>query len=452
MSDTSGDLTKGKISLKMIQLAAPMTIGILAVMSVALVDTYFISKLGTAPLTAISFSFPVTLTITSLSIGLGAGASSMVSRIIGEGNREQAKRVTTHSIILGIVLVILICTIGFLTIRPLFSVLGASGESLDLIVRYMRIWYISMPFLIIPMVANAVIRSVGDAFWPSFIMVSSAIINIALTPLLIFGGWIIPAMDIEGAAVATLIARALTLVLSLSILIFREKLIEFCLPDIKTLAESFTKIVKIAGPVSLGNMVNPLGITLVTSILATFGEPTVAAFGVATRIESFASIPMLALSSAIGPVCGQNWGAGKRDRIVDALKFSFVSCLVWSLVAAAILYVLSQTLAQSFSPDDDVARRVVTYLIIVPVSLWGYGVIIVSAGAFNAVGNSVTGLGVYLLRTAALYVPVSWLVSIYLDSTAVFIGIAICNAIAGILAATFSLYWFGKRAEECKTA
>lgn len=335
-----------------------------------------------------------------MAIGLGTGAASVVSRMIGADDRDAAKRIVTDSLVLGLILVIILCAIGFLTIRPLFLLLGAKVETLEFIVRYMKIWYASMPFLVIPMIANAIIRSVGDAFWPSAIMVTSAIINIALTPLMIFGWGSVPAFGIEGAAWATLIARVFTFVMALLVLIYREKLIEITIPAFNILAKSWRDVIVIAGPAAAGNMVNPVGITIVTAILAVLGEATVAAFGVATRIESFAAIPMLALSAAIGPVVGQNWGADKKERITEALKFCYAICFGWTILLSGLLYYFGEWIVSQFSNDQTVITEAALYLQIVPISLWGYGITVVAAGAFNAIGKSMTGLGIYLIRTA----------------------------------------------------
>lgn len=426
---------------KLIGLALPMMFGIIAVLSVSLVDTYFVGRLGTNPLAALSFTFPVTLAVSSLSIGLGAGAASVVSRAIGASDRDDAKALSTAALCLSVLIVIAISTLGYFTIRPLFSLLGAQGEVLDMIVRYMRIWYMTMPFLVVPMVANAIIRAVGDAFWPSLIMVGAAVVNIATTPAFIFGFGPVPALDIEGAAWGTFVARFTTLIFALYIIIKREKLVDFTLPPIRELMSSWWRVLKVAVPAALGNMTNPVGIAVVTAIIAGYSASTVAAFGVATRVESFACIPMLALSSAIGPMAGQNWGAEQKDRVVRALILSYGMCVIWAVVLTAVLWILGPSIAGIFASDATVADEAARYLKIVPMTLWGYGVVIIGAGAFNALGKSVTGFAFYLTRTALLYVPLSFIGSLLAGSEAVYIGIALSNALAGATVAGVSLWW-----------
>ncbi|MEM8750666.1 MAG: MATE family efflux transporter [Pseudomonadota bacterium] len=416
----SGELTTGPVWKNLLFLAGPMIFGIVAVISVSLVDTYFVGQLGTKELAALSFTFPVSLTISSLAIGLGAGASSVVSRATGSGDEGDAKRLATDSLVLSTVLVLLISAIGYFTIRPLFSVLGASGEVLDIVERYMQIWYISMPFLVVPMVANAIIRAVGDALWPSTVMVLAALLNMAVTPIFIFGWGPVPALNVEGAAWGTLVARVFTLVFAFWLITRVRRMVIYSLPSWSDLQKSFAKVLKVALPASFGNAVNPIGIAVVTAFLATYGDDVVAGFGTATRLESFAVVPMLALSSAIGPFAGQNWGAGQFNRVSQALKVSYAACFVWAMVLSVVFWLGSDAIVGLFTSDPEVIDTASAYVTIVPLSVWGYGWIIVAAGAFNSIGKSLTGLSLYLTRTALLYVPLSFVASLLAQSWSVF--------------------------------
>lgn len=443
-SSNSRDLTQGAVWRKLLQLAGPMVFGIVAVLSISLADTYFTGLLGEAEQAALSFTFPVTLTITSLAIGLSAGAASLVSRAVGGDEMGNARRYSTDALFLATVLVIIITVIGYFSIRPIFGLLGAEGEVLDLIERYMQVWFYSMPFLVVPMVANGIVRAVGDAFWPSLIMIGSAIVNIATTPIFTFGWGPIPAMDIEGVGWGTFLARVLTLIFGLFIVIRRENLVDFAIPELGTLVKGWGEVLRIGLPAAFGNAVNPIGIAVVTAIIATFGASTVAAFGVATRIESFASIPMLALSSAIGPMSGQNWGAGNKDRVRKTLLLCYKICVGWALILAILFYFAGEPIAGLLAANNAIAQDAALYLKIVPISLFGYGIAIVTAGMFNALGRSVTGLGVYLARTMMLYVPLAWIGSLIAGEAAIYVGIAIANGLAGLIVAIFALRWLKK--------
>lgn len=447
------DLSEGPVSRRLAELAGPMALGIFAGMTVALVDAYFLGRLGTEELAAISFTFPVVFTVMSVSIGLGAGAASVVSRAIGKGDREEVRRLATDSIGLAVVVVAIVSTLGWLTARPLFAALGAEGEVLHHVVGYMRIWYVGMVFLVVPMVANNILRAGGDAVVPSAIMVAVAVINLALDPLLIFGLWGLPRLEVEGAAWASLIARAVTAVISLGVLIGRERLIAFAVPPMATLVASWRRVLSIGLPAAFGNAVNPLGIALVTALIAGFGTSSVAAFGVATRIEAFAAIPMLALSAAIGPVAGQSWGAGRCERVPRALRVAYAFCAAWSVAAAAAFWLSAPAVARLFTDEPAVAEEAAAYLRIVTITAAGYGVVVIAAGAYNALGRPMTALGYHLLRTAALYVPAAWLAARLGGPAAVFWAIAAANLAAGLLVAWRSERWLAQAdADDCRPA
>ncbi|MBY6205330.1 MATE family efflux transporter [Halomonas denitrificans] len=441
------DLTSGPVSVNLLRLAGPMLFGIAAVISVQLVDTYFVGRLGTDALAALSFSFPVALTLTSLSIGLAAGAASVVSRAVGEGQQDRMHRRATDALLLASVIAVLMAAVGILLVRPLFQLLGAQGDVLDLVVAYMRIWFLSLPFVVVPMVANAMVRACGDAFWPSFIMIAASVVNAAVTPLLIFGWGPVPGLGIEGAAVGTLVARVLSLAMALYLVLKRDRLVEARVPAVRPFLRSAREVLWIGLPAAIGNASNPAGIAVATALIAVLGSQVVAGFGVATRLEAFAILPMLALSSAIGPMAGQNWGAGEIGRVRKALGIAYAICAGWSLLLAGLFALFGQTIAGWFASETSVAEEAARYLHIVPISLWGYGVAIVAAGGFNGLGKSLTGLSYSLTRIAVFYVPMVWIASRIDGSETVYAAIAAANGLAGIAIAWHSLRWL-KKAEQ----
>lgn len=441
------DLTSGPVSINLLRLAGPMLFGIAAVISVQLVDTYFVGRLGTDALAALSFSFPVALTLTSLSIGLAAGAASVVSRAVGEGEQRRLHRRATDALLLAAVIAVLMAATGILLVRPLFQLLGAEGEVLELVVAYMRIWFVSLPFVVVPMVANAMVRACGDAFWPSFIMIAASVLNAAVTPLLIFGWGPVPGLGIEGAALGTLVARVLSLGMALYLVLKRDRLVEARVPEARTFLRSAREVLWIGLPAAIGNASNPAGIAVATALVAVLGSQVVAGFGVATRLEAFAILPMLALSSAIGPMAGQNWGAGEIGRVRKALGIAYAVCAGWSLLLAGVFALFGQTIAGWFASEGAVAEEAARYLHIVPISLWGYGVAIVAAGGYNGIGKSLTGLSYSLTRIAVFYVPMVWIASRIDGSETVYMAIAAANGLAGIAIAWHSLRWL-KRAEQ----
>jgi Na+-driven multidrug efflux pump len=294
------------------------------------------------------------------------------------------------------------------------------------------------------MLSNAMVRANGDSKRPSLIMIGDAAMNVVLTPLLVFGVGPLPALGIEGAALGTLIARCLASMAALHLVVRGEGLVEICVPDRRAFAGSARRILAIGVPAAVGNASNPAGMAVATALIAVLGSQTVAGFGVATRLEAFAILPMLALSSAIGPMTGQNLGADRVDRARRALVVAYLLCAGWSIVLAGAFALFGTALAGVFASEQAVAEEAAQYLHIVPISLWGYGVAIVAAGGFNGLGKPLTALGYSLTRILLFYVPLVWIASRIDGSRTVYLAVAIANALAGLAIAAHSLRLLGR--------
>lgn len=438
------DLTEGPVAGHLARLGLPMVIGVAAVLSVSLADTFFLGKLGTDELAAISFTFPVVLTITSLGIGMSAGASSVASRAIGRGDRGQTKRLATDSVVLAFLIVAAVSVAGWFAARPLFALIGADGQVLDMVTAYMRVWFVGVPFLVVPMVAMGLIRANGDSTAPSMVMVAGALINVGLDPVFIFGLGPLPALGVEGAAWATLSARCVMFVAALAIVIFRDDLLTAAVPTVSEFMSSAAKVLRVGLPAAGSNMINPLSISIVTAMLAAYGNETVAAFGVATRVETLTTIPMLALSSAIGPVAGQNWGREFPERTKRAMQVSFAFVVICGLVLGSLFFVFGNAIVGIFTDDSVVQNIAVSYLLFVGITLGGYGIVINASAAFNAIDKAVIGLLFTVLRSFVLYVPLAYAGTMFGPPWVVFGGIAITNVIAGTLVAILA-FWTLRR-------
>ena len=425
-------LTEGNVSSTLVKLTLPLVWGVFAIIAFNLVDTYFVGQLGTEPLAAMSFTFPVVMTLGSLSMGLGVGASSVISRAIGEGDRQRVQKFTTNSLTLAITAVVIFVALGFVTIDPLFTALGASAEVLPLIRDYMQIWYVGMIFLVVPMVGNSAIRASGNTVTPSVIMIIAAGINIILDPLLILGLGGFPRIELQGAAIATVISRAITLIAALFVLHFKERMLYLKLPSIQDTLWCWKDILYVGLPAAGSSMINPISIGVITSILAAFGSQTVAAFGVASRIESFALIALTALSAAIAPFIGQNWGAKQYARVGKALQISFLFCFFWGLMVTAILAATAPTLIAFFNPDPEIIAIASRYLWIVPISYAGAGIILIASSASNALGKPIPSVVMTVARMFVLYIPLAYVGGKFYGVNGIFVAACISNLVVGI--------------------
>ena len=282
-------------------LAVPMAIGFVAMNSYAIADTYFVGRLGTLPLAAMGFTFPVSFAMIAVGLGVGIATSSVVARLLGSGNRETVQRIVTHALVLGFMVGLILLAIGLATMEPMFRSLGADERTLPLIREYMRVFYFGSAFVILPMVGNFAIRATGNALAPSVIMVFAALTNIVLDPLLIFGLFGFPRLELAGAAIATVVTNFATVVASIAVLYYRERLILPRYLRLEGLWDSWSRLLHVAVPATTTNLFIPVITAVITALVAGFGPEAVAGFGVATRLEAVVFVVIFALQSSLAP-------------------------------------------------------------------------------------------------------------------------------------------------------
>ena len=427
-------LTEGPIGRTLAGLSVPMLFGILSIALFNLVDTWFVSLLGGTELAAISFTFPVVMVIGSVTMGLGIGASSVVSRAIGAGKNDDVRRYTTDALMLALTIVVVLSVVGWFTIDPLFRAMGASDATLPHIRAYMRVWYLGMVFLVVPMVGNSAIRAPGDTRTPATIMVGAGLLNAVLDPILIFGLGPIPAMGLGGAAWATVVARAVALAMSMRVLHGRERMIDWTWIGPRKGVRSWKAILAVGLPAAATNVVVPLSFGVVTGLVARHGEFAVAALGVGSRVEFLATMVVMAVGAGLGPFAGQNWGAGHRDRLGRALTLSGRFSLVWGLLTWGAFAATGSLVARAFTPDPSTADLIVVYLWLLPLSHGLLGVQMVTAATFNAINRPLNAAALSLLKAPVLVLVLAWAGNELFGIAGIFAGMALSNVVVGTLA------------------
>lgn len=433
-------LVDGKVSQHLLRMTVPMIWGLIAVIGFNIADTYFVGQLGTDELAAISFTFPVVMVVISISVGFGSGAASVVARALGAGDKGRARQLVTAALLLAALVGLGLMAFGLAISDPLFRLLGAEERLLPLIHDYIDLWFVAIPFFLVPMCGNGCLRGAGDTRLPSMIMIFAAILNIVLDPLLIFGLWGFPRMEMEGAALATLIARAAALVASLSVLHFRERMIAWRLPGLSTLLGCWAAVIHVGIPAAGTQMIKPIGLAVVTALVAGFGSVSVAGFGVATRLEAFFFVPLFAVASVIGPVAGQNGGARRYDRVEEAMRFSYLLCALFGGGAALVLALAGPFFASLFNENPEVIEAAALYLWIVPVTYFFEGMLFSVTGALNGLGKPAPAILLAAAKVFGLYLPLAWLGQAVFGLHGIFAAAAIANLLGG-----GASWWWMKR-------
>ena len=434
MQELKAKLTEGPVGRHLVDMTLPVLLGVATMMGQAFIDAWFLGRVGDRALAAHAFSFPILMIVTSVAIGLGAGTSSVVARAIGAHDLRRARRLATDSLFLSFLITAGFCVLGVLTINPLFRLLGAPDDMIPMIRSFMLILYSGVPFVVVGMVGMASMRATGDTRLPSKLMILGSILNVLLDPIFIFGFGPIPALGLNGAAVAALMARGVIFVGALYLLRGRLNMISFNRPDPVELRQSWRDILHVGIPAAGTNAIVPIATAIIIAMIAGYGPEAVAGFGVASRIESLVLVMFYALSAVIGPFVGQNLAAGKELRIMEALRLCMIFCVVAGLVGAGVLALSAGFLPTLFSDNDDVVRVTRLFLWIAPLGYGGYGLVMVMNASFNGLGKPMPGVVVSLLRTIILYVPLALIAEHYYGMVGIFAAYTAANVFTGFVA------------------
>jgi len=422
----------GPVGRVLYKLTLPMVIGIIAVFFFNLVDTFFIALLGTQSLAAVSFTMPIAMIVMNLAIGLGIASSALIARATGARNHLLAQQYVAASLLLTLVLAIVMLIFGLLFNDDVFILLGAGEELLPLIWQYMQFWWPGVVVMMLMIVINSNMRAVGNTKLPSMMMLGSAVLNAILDPILIFGIGPIEGMGVAGAALAsTLCWLAVVLVMIYSLA--KIDLLHWGELTFKALLNIWQRLMSLGIPAIITNVLVPVASGFLLVMIAPMGEQTVAAFGVGARIEPFAIVAILALTSTIPVFVGQNFAAGQHDRIWQALSIAVRFILLWQIVVWLILWAVSPFLATIFSQDQVVIDQIVNYLMIMPVGYAGMGIVLCANSALNALQKTSISMLLNLVRLSIFYVPLAWLGGHFYGFEGLLLGASLGNLIAGFL-------------------
>ncbi|MGB0467827.1 MAG: MATE family efflux transporter [Pontibacterium sp.] len=431
---TKPDMLRDEIKPTLVKMTVPMMMGIVSLMLFNLADLYFVGKLGIEPLAALGFTFPVCFSITSLAIGLGIGTSATLARLIGSGRHQEASSLSTDNLLMtGIVITFIAIGCQFL-IGPLFRLMGASENLIPYINAYMSTWFWGSTFLVLNMVGNSCMRASGDTKTPAKIMAFSSVLNVLLDPLLIFGWGPVPALGVQGAAVASVMAWGITCCIGFHILFHRRGLLVVQPIQPARMWRHWREVMKIGLPAALSNMMTPVANGVLTALVAAYGAEAVAAFGVGSRLESLSLLACLALSMTLPPFVSQNFGAGQVQRVNKSYKYAMQFALCWQLLIYILLVLMADRIAGIFSDNAAVQDWIGIWILIVPVGFGFQAATFLTASSFNALHQPFRAMRISITRLFVFYVPLGWLGAHFFDLKGMFAGLVLANALTALVA------------------
>lgn len=432
-------ITKGPILSSLMKLALPLMIGQLIQTFYNLVDTLWVGKLGSEAVAAVSISFPIVFLMISLAAGLTIAGTALIAQNKGAGKHEEVDKILGQLLSFVGILSVVLAIIGFIFSKQFITWMGAEPQIIGDAAGYLRIIFVGVPFMFIFFIFSAALRGIGDTFTPMIMTLFSVGLNVILDPLLIFGIGPFPEMGVHGAALATIIARALAAVYALSILISGRKNLHLKLKYLKPDFEIIKRVVKIGFPSSVQQSMLSIAQILMTSLVAGFGTATIAAYGIGNRIINVAAMLVMGISTATTTMVGQNIGAGEKVRSEKIAKVSVA--LTFGLLTALglLIFIIPSQLVGAFNKEAEVLLYGSSYLKITALFLGAMGIRMVINGVFRGAGKTTTTMIISIIAFWALRIPIAYILSNLLgwNQSGIWWGIAASDGISAVI----SIVW-----------
>lgn len=432
-------LTPSSASLarRLFSMTWPMLAGVVALMSFQLADSVFVGMLGTEPLAAMGFTMPINQLMIGIQIGTGIAATALISRAIGAGNEEYAKRLSTLVLMIGGSLMALVALVVFLLKQPILHALGAGEEVFAYTDSYWLPWLLSSWSHAFLYFGNSLCRAHGNTRLPGLMMVATSLINIILDPIFIFVlGWGLP-----GAAFATITACVLGSVVIYS-QVLKQHWLTFNIRQLELLP-ALGNIAKISLPAMLSQLMPGMAALLATRIVASFGATAIAAWALGTRLETFSIVIVLALTMSMPPMLGRMLGARDLTQVHKLIWLSVRFILVLQLCIALFWLLIRPWMIGLVAPEPATAQYLSSYMLIVPISYSMLGVCILLVSSCNALGMPMRAVLTSMIRLFACYLPCVSLGAWLGGMTGIYLGVLFGNILAGLLA--WQLYRQGFR-------
>ena len=429
-----GKFVTGSTLGHVITMTATGSIGLMAVFAVDALNLFYISLLGHQELAAaIGYAGTLLFFNTSISIGLSIAATALTSRALGRGRRDEARQLAGASLALIGTIMGVLAVLQFPLLRPMVHAIGARGETAEFAVTVMQIVMPSVPLLGLGLCLSGLLRAVGDARRAMYVTLGAAAAVAVLAPLLIFGLH----LGINGAALATGLARAAMVAIGWHGLVRVHGLI--ARPGGAVFAREWRPFMAIGLPAVLTQVATPVGNVVVTASIATFGDDAVAGWAVIARLIPVAFGAIFALSGAVGPILGQNYGARRFDRLRSTVHNSFWVALVYVLAVWAILALLSGPIASVFGAKGQARELIVFFCVFVAGSFIFDGLLFVANATFNNLGFALYSTLLNWGRATLGVVPFVWLGAHWFGATGVLAGYGLGVVAFGIVGAVLCL-------------
>jgi len=397
----SHDLTVAPIPQLIRRLAIPAGTGFFFNTMFNVVDTWYGGKLSTTALAAMSLSFPVFFIVLAMGTGLSTGATTLIGHALGRGNPDEARCYISQALSFALINAIALTVGGLLATKPIFTFMGAQGEYLALAISYMQVIFSGCVFFMFNFVMSAILNAHGNTHTYRNFLITGFFLNLALDPWFMYGGFGLPAMGLPGVAMATVTIHAMGNIFLFSRL-FRSGILEdFRYRDLLPNWQCYRELARQGFPSALNMMTVSLGIFIITWFVGRYGKEAVAAYGIATRIEQIALLPIMGLNTSTLALTAQNFGARRTDRIRQVLRVSLRYGFTLAALGTVAALLLTSQLMSGFSSDPQVIAVGVRFLRIEAFVFPAYVLLYICISAMQGIKQPLFALWIGLYRQIA---------------------------------------------------
>jgi len=442
VSGTEQDFTEGRLSRAIFLLSVPMVLEMVMESIFALVDIYFVSKLGSDSVATVGLTESVITIVYAIASGLSMATTSIVARRIGEKDRDKAGRAAFQSIITGVFASLIISIPGIIYSSEILRLMGANDNIVKELSSYTSIMMYGNIVIMLLFIMNAVLRSSGDAAISMRVLWLGNIINIILDPCLIFGWGPFPELGIAGAAIATTTGRGIAVLYQLYLLFFGKRRVKILREHMRINFTLIGHILKISFGGIGQNLIATSSWIGLMRIVSMFGSSAIAGYTIAMRIIIFALLPSWGISNAAATLVGQNLGAKKPERAERAVWLTAVANMILLGSFGLVMVLFPATFIGLFINDSDVVASGIYGLRIISIGFVAYALGMVLVNAFNGSGDTITPTRINIVAFWIIEIPIAYLLAVKsgLDENGVFVAIVISESLMTIM----SLYFFRK--------
>lgn len=392
----------------LLTLGVPMMIGMMVSALYNLVDAYFVGRLGTSQIGAISVVYPIGVIVLGFALLFGSGAASYLSRLLGKKSYQEASECASTALLTSLVVGGFVIVLILFFLEPVLKILGATDTILPFAKEYAAIFIVGLVFNIFNITANNIFSAEGAAMLSMVAMFLGGATNIILDPLLIFGF----DMGVKGAAVATLLSRILSAGIYLNYLLSGKSVFQCKVKNWKPSKKMYSEIVKIGVPMLVYHLLITLSMGITNSLASNYGDSVLAAFGVVTRITALGSMILLGFLKGYQPFVGYNFGAKRYERVEEATKTVLVWGTIFCVASAAISILFRTQIMQAFSKDDLMVVEVGSKILVANALVFiGMAYQTVYGTRFLALGKAKQGGMISLGRQGIFFIPLVFLLN-----------------------------------------